>query len=230
VLGDGSRVEIVGGGPAGSLSGYFLLNVAQRVGLDLEVTIHKWRDFSRAGPGRCNMCGGIVSESLVKNLAAEGINLPPTVVRRAIDSYVLHMDVGTVRFDTPLQEMRIAAAHRGAGPRGTQGSEWKSFDDFLLTLARQKGAHVVQGRSEPGNPPSISSRLLKNPAGARESPSVAECFCRPSGAQGSLFSSRTWGLPAFAKASAGRRPRLPSAGPPALDLHKSGQAPFSAPC
>jgi len=146
VLGDGARVGIVGGGPAGSLSAYFLLDIAQRVGLDLDVTIHEWRDFSRAGPGGCNMCGGIVSESLVENLAAEGINLPPTVVRRAIDSYVMHMDVGTVRFDTPLQEMRIAAAHRGAGPRGSQGSEWESFDDFLLTLAKQKGAHVVRGR------------------------------------------------------------------------------------
>lgn len=146
VLQDGSRVGIVGGGPAGSLSGYFLLDIAQRVGLNLDVTIHEWRDFSRAGPGGCNMCGGIVSESLVESLAAEGINLPPTVVRRAIDSYVMHMDVGTVRFDTPLQEMRIAAAHRGAGPRGSQGSEWESFDDFLLTLAKQKGARVVQGR------------------------------------------------------------------------------------
>jgi flavin-dependent dehydrogenase len=146
VLDDGARVGVVGGGPAGSLFSYFLLQVAERVGLDLQVDVYEWRDFKRPGPAGCNMCGGIVSESLVESLAAEGINLPPTVVRRAIDSYVLHMDVGTVRFETPLHEMRIASAHRGAGPRGTTELKWESFDGFLLELAQQKGARVVRGR------------------------------------------------------------------------------------
>ena len=50
-------------------------------------------------------------------LAAEGINLPPTVVQRGIDSYVLHMDVGSARIETPMLEKRIAATYRGAGPR-----------------------------------------------------------------------------------------------------------------
>ena len=93
----------------------------------------------------CNMCGGIISESLVQNLAAEGINLPPTVVQRGIDSYLLHMDVGSVRIETPLQEMRIAAVHRGAGPRGFKGeSTCRGFDGYLLELALAKGAHLLR--------------------------------------------------------------------------------------
>jgi len=148
-LDDGSRVAVMGGGPAGSFFSYFLLQIARRVGLDLQVDVYEPRDFSVAGPKGCNMCGGIISESLVQNLAAEGINLPPTVVQRGIDSYFLHMDVGSVRIETPLQEMRIAAVHRGAGPRGMKGEAgYRGFDGYLLELALAKGAHLVRKKVE----------------------------------------------------------------------------------
>ncbi|MCJ7659381.1 MAG: hypothetical protein MUO67_09550 [Anaerolineales bacterium] len=39
------------------------------------------------------------------------------VVQIGLDSYVLHMDVGTVRIDKPLQEKRIAAVTRSSCPR-----------------------------------------------------------------------------------------------------------------
>jgi len=114
-LEDGSRVAVVGGGPAGSFFSYFLLEMATPVGMDIHVDIYEPRDFDQPAPRGCNMCGGIISETLVQNLATEGINLPPTVVQRGIDSYVLHMDVGSVRIATPLQEMRIGAVTRGSG-------------------------------------------------------------------------------------------------------------------
>ena len=148
-LDSGSHVAVIGGGPAGSFSAYFLLQIAQRAGLDLRVDIYEPRDFAVAGPKGCNMCGGIISESLVQNLAAEGITLPATVVQRGIDSYALHMDVGSTRIETPLQEMRIAAVHRGAGPRGIQGEmKYRGFDGYLLDLALAKGAHLVRKKVE----------------------------------------------------------------------------------
>jgi flavin-dependent dehydrogenase len=119
--------------------------MARRVRLQLEVDIYDPRDFSLAAPRGCNMCGGIISESLVQALATEGIHLPATVMQRRIDSYVLHMDVGSVRIDTPLREMRIAAVHRGGGPRGIK-EVYSSFDAYLLDLAVRKGAHLVQDR------------------------------------------------------------------------------------
>ncbi|MGW8226610.1 MAG: NAD(P)/FAD-dependent oxidoreductase, partial [Anaerolineales bacterium] len=100
----------------------------------------------RPGPVGCNMCGGIISESLVQNLAAEGINLPPTVVQRGIDSYMLHMDVGSVRIETPLQEKRIGAVYRGPGPRDLKEVKWGSFDGYLQKLAIEKGANVINQR------------------------------------------------------------------------------------
>ncbi len=147
-LDDGSQIAVIGGGPAGSFVSYFLLDMAERVGMEISVDIYEPRDFSRSGPAGCNHCGGIISESLVQILAADGINLPPTVVQRGIDSYVLHTDVGSLRIDTPLQEKRIAGIHRGAGPRGVEEVMWESFDGYLQDLAVEKGARLVPERVE----------------------------------------------------------------------------------
>src|SRR3990170_2606668 len=71
-LDSGSRVAVIGGGPAGSFFSYFLLDMARRLGIELQLDIYEPRDFSLPGPTGCNMCGGIVSESLVQALAIEG--------------------------------------------------------------------------------------------------------------------------------------------------------------
>jgi flavin-dependent dehydrogenase len=143
---DGSRVAVIGGGPAGSFVSYFLLEMAERSGLELDVEVFEPRDFSCVAPKGCNMCGGIISETLVQNLAAEGINLPSTIVQRGIESYMLHMDVGSVRIETPVQEKRIGSVYRGAGPRDLKASKWGSFDHHLEQLTVAKGARVTRNR------------------------------------------------------------------------------------
>jgi flavin-dependent dehydrogenase len=145
-LRDGSRVAVIGCGPAGSLFCFFLLDMAERLGLQLAVDVYEAKDFGRFGPAGCNHCGGIISESLVQLLATEGLNLPPMVVQRGIDSYVLHMDEGAVRIDTPVHEKRIAAVYRGAGPVGVKQSKWLSFDGYLQGLAMRKGARLIRDR------------------------------------------------------------------------------------
>ena len=143
---DGSKVAVIGGGPAGSFVSYFLLEMAERSGLELDVEIFEPRDFSCVAPKGCNMCGGIISETLVQNLAAEGINLPSTIVQRGIESYILHMDVGSVRIETPVQEKRIGSVYRGAGPRDLKNSKWGSFDNHIEQLTVAKGARVTRER------------------------------------------------------------------------------------
>ncbi len=145
-LESGARIGVIGGGPAGSFFSYFVLLAARRIGLSLHVDIFEPRDFSKPGPTGCNMCGGVISELLVQNLAGEGILLPPEVIQRRIDSYVLHMDVGSVFIETPLNEKRIAAVNRGGGPRTFQPENTRSFDAYLLGLARDLGACVVPER------------------------------------------------------------------------------------
>ena len=143
---DGSRVAVVGGGPAGSFFSFFLLQLASRVGLELQIDIYEPRNFEGTGPKSCNMCGGVVSESLVQNLAAEGIRLPPTVVQRTLDSYRLHTDVGDAHIATPKGERRIAAVHRGCGPRDMKQVTTHSFDGHLLEQALNLGARHVRAR------------------------------------------------------------------------------------
>lgn len=143
-LENGSRVAVVGGGPAGSLFAYFLLRLANAIALELAVDIFEPRHFTHGGPAGCNHCGGIVSESLVQYLATEGINLPSSVVQRGIYSYVLHMDVGTVEIESPVLEQRIASIYRGNGPRGGEEMPSESFDGFLQRMAEKEGARIVR--------------------------------------------------------------------------------------
>jgi flavin-dependent dehydrogenase len=145
-LEDGSRIAVIGGGPAGTFFAIFLLDMAERAELDISVDIYEPRDFLNPGPAGCNMCAGIVSETLVQMLAAEGINLPGSVVQRAIDSYVLHMDVGSVKIDTPLKEKRIATVYRGAGPRDLKEFKYIGLDKHLLQLALERGAVLINER------------------------------------------------------------------------------------
>ena len=143
-LANGSKVAVIGGGPAGSMFSFFLLRTLDLIDLDVKVDIYEPRDFSMCGPAGCNHCGGIISESLVQMLATEGLVLPPSVVQRGIDAYELHMDVGSVQIRTPLDEKRIAAVYRGNGPRISEPARVAGFDNHLLNLARSSGASVLR--------------------------------------------------------------------------------------
>lgn len=147
-LEDGSRVAILGGGPAGSFAGYFLLEICDRVDLNVAVDIFEAKDFSKPGPPGCNHCGGIVSESLVQMLASEGIVIPDNVIQRGIEAYVLHSGRMDVSIVPPVHEKRIAAIYRGAGPAGPGAINRKGLDAHLLDLAKQHGASVIQDKVE----------------------------------------------------------------------------------
>jgi len=53
----------------------FLLKMAEAIDPDIEVDIFDPWSFQCGGLAGCNHCGGIVSESLVQILAAEGIRV-----------------------------------------------------------------------------------------------------------------------------------------------------------
>lgn len=140
----GSRVAVIGGGPAGSFFAFFLRTMAARAGLDIGVDIYEPRDFSRPGHGGCNRCGGIIYEALVQSLATDGIVLPPSVVQQGIGGYTFHTDEEVVRFKPPTDERRIASVRRGAGPCGASINLSASFDGYLLEKAEGAGARIVR--------------------------------------------------------------------------------------
>ncbi len=141
-LADGSRIAVIGGGPAGSLFSFFALKMARMLGRDLSITIFEPKDFLGRGTKSCNHCGGIVSELMVQTLAMEGINIPSSVVQRGVNSYQLYTDLGDVRIETPSLEKTIAAVYRGGGPRGVEIEDKDSFDNFLLQSAVREGAQL----------------------------------------------------------------------------------------
>ena len=146
LLADGSRIAVIGGGPAGSFFAYFSMGFAKIQDLDIEVDIYEPKAFNVAGPAGCNNCGGIISESLIQLLSTEGIVLPPKVIRRGINSYTLHMEQGSVEIKTPMKEQRIAAVYRGFGPKGSVDNQFKSFDGHLLTVCKKKGARIINAK------------------------------------------------------------------------------------
>ncbi|MEO5378290.1 MAG: hypothetical protein H7832_11000 [Magnetococcus sp. DMHC-6] len=146
---DHARIGIVGGGPAGAFTAFFLLDLAKRVGLQIHVDIYEPRNFLLTGPPGCNMCGGVISESLIQLMATHGIQLPPEVILDTLDTYTLHTEAGRVQLHTPTHEMRIATIFRGEGPKGSEKQRplpWDSFDQFILAIACCKGAHHLPHR------------------------------------------------------------------------------------
>ena len=102
-LEDGSNIAVIGGGPAGSFFTYFTLDFANRMDLRIHIDIIEPKSFNTAGPAGCNHCGGIVSESLVQNLSAEGIVLPTSVIRRGIESYTCIWRMGALKLKLHLE-------------------------------------------------------------------------------------------------------------------------------
>lgn len=142
-IGDGSKIAVIGGGPSGSFFSYFALDFAEQMDINIHIDIYEAKNFHVAGPAGCNHCGGIVAESLVQALSAEGIVLPSNVIRRGIESYTLHMEHGATVIDTPLKEQRIASMFRGFGPLGSDNIDSVSFDNYLLELCQKKGVNMI---------------------------------------------------------------------------------------
>lgn len=142
-LANGSRIGVVGGGPAGSFFSFYALEYARRFDLDIHLDIFEPKDFTKVGAGGCNHCGGIISESLVQHLATDGIVIPSEIIQRGINSYTMHTEEGDCVIHSPSDEHRIASVFRGCGPRGCLDKSQRGFDNYLLSLCRNNGAKVI---------------------------------------------------------------------------------------
>lgn len=154
----GSRVVIVGGGPAGSFTAIHLLNFAAQAQLKLDVLIFEPRDFFQPGPKGCNKCAGILSSTLMANLKQIGLEIPPGVIQTELTNYTLHLDDFTLTLQKPNGNRRIASVYRGSGPRLGDGSHPASFDAWLLEQAVLRGARLEQARVQdilPGEQPRV---------------------------------------------------------------------------
>lgn len=144
VLKDGSKIAIIGGGPAGSFFAHFAQKWSLKKGINVSIVIFDGKDFLQRGPKGCNLCAGVISESLNQKLKEEGIFLPEKRIINRVEGYCLHVDSEHLLLSCAENEKNtIATVFRGNGPRYSTFPENISFDDFLLSWAQDRGAEVV---------------------------------------------------------------------------------------
>ncbi|HUU51906.1 MAG TPA: hypothetical protein VMW92_02665 [Candidatus Heimdallarchaeota archaeon] len=143
-LESGSKIAIIGGGPAGSFFAHFIHKFAQEKGIQVSTTIFDGKDFLQKGPRGCNLCAGVIAESLNQKLKNEGIHLPEKRIISRIEGYTLHVDGESLLLTCAENEKNaIATVFRGNGPRYSTFPEIISFDDFLLSWAQDVGGEVI---------------------------------------------------------------------------------------
>lgn len=143
-LNDGSKVAIIGGGPAGSFFAHFLQKIADEKGLKLSITIFDAKDFLQSGPRGCNLCAGVIADSLSQRLQEEGIFLPDKRIINRVEGYCLHVNQDSIFLSCEEnKKATIATVFRGNGPRYSTYPEIISFDDFLLSWVQDRGAELI---------------------------------------------------------------------------------------
>ncbi len=142
-LKNGSKIAVIGAGPAGTFFADKAEQLARQRGIDISVNIFDGKDFTQRGPMGCNLCAGVIAESLVNRLYYRGIVLPPERVQNTIEGYYLRGRAGGYLLKNPLNRRRITTVFRGNGPRKATEEGNVSFDDYLLEHVRRKGIKVV---------------------------------------------------------------------------------------
>ncbi len=139
---NGSKIAIVGGGPAGSFFALYLLHFARMKGIQPEITIYQQRSFDSLGPKGCKGCAGILSPSLVKNLAELELDIPDEVIQARIDRFAVHSPYASIDISNPEKDSQILSVYRGNGPRISHYEKDVTFDGWLLRQAEKRGARV----------------------------------------------------------------------------------------
>jgi flavin-dependent dehydrogenase len=143
-LTDGSRIAVVGGGPAGSFFALAALDVAAALGVRLDVTIFERKALTGRGQRDCNMCAGILSKRVMEGLAALGLSLPAEVIRGDIRFFQLYWGEHTFPVVPPESGRRVLAVYRGGGPSRSPFAPTPGFDAFLLGEASNRGCRIVR--------------------------------------------------------------------------------------
>lgn len=125
----GQRVAVVGGGPAGTSCAITLRRQGRALGRDIDVVLFEARNFDEDS----NVCVAVLSPPFGHLLAGLGLSLPPSLVQREIDKYVLHTDGESLDLPNPVNASEPTLAVRRI-----------DLDQYLLTEAREAGVRVRQ--------------------------------------------------------------------------------------
>ncbi len=142
----GSKVAIVGGGPAGSFFALYLLHYAAERGICPEITIYQERNFNALGPKGCKGCAGIPSINLTRNLHELNLRLPEEIIQAKIKRYIVYSPYTSISISNPEKGIEITSVYRGGGPRISHFENPISFDGWLLEQAQKQGVKMENQR------------------------------------------------------------------------------------
>ena len=138
----GSKIAIIGGGPAGSFFALYHLLYTREKGIRPIITIYQQRNFDELGSKGCKGCAGILSLSLLRNLNELDLTIPKDIIQRKIEHYAVHSPYASISISNPEKCIQIASISRGGGPRISDSNTPISFDGWLLRKAQEQGANV----------------------------------------------------------------------------------------
>ena len=161
VLKDGSKIAIIGAGPAGSFFADFAFDLALKKDIKISLVLFDGKDFTQTGPRGCNLCAGVISESLNDSLLSRGIVLSGEKIQRKIEGYYLRLRSGGFLLKHPLNKKPITTVFRGNGPRWQDRIGNISFDDYLLEHIQKKGVEVIHEPVKDIRLPTITSDKVK---------------------------------------------------------------------
>lgn len=165
-LKDGSRVSVIGGGPAGAFFSIHMLQQAAQARRNIAVTIIE----QKADPGLdgapwsikgCNCCAGGISPELHDRMKDIGIRIPRDIIREEYS----HVWIHGIWKNFPLRippGHRMYSVFRGTLPRDRRDTSG-GLDAFLLNKAVEQGATVISGevlriQSTPSRHPRLTIR------------------------------------------------------------------------
>lgn len=142
----GSRIAVVGGGPAGSLFTLYMQLYGREKGINPDITVYQNRKFEEPGPRGCKGCAGVLPMTLLQNLEQLGLSVPPYVVQCWLEKYAVHSPYTDISISNPEKGGKIASIYRGGGPRISNYTDPVSFDNWLLQEVRQRNINVENER------------------------------------------------------------------------------------
>ncbi len=150
-LKDGSRIVIIGGGPAGSFFAIRLLKLAGVLDKKTNIIIiekninlkPKESSFLFSCKGGCNYCAGGISPKLAAALEKESLVLPEEIIADKINSLTIHGHWKNIELKVP-DHKKMFSVFRGSRPKG-RANKFTNFDSFLLEKAKEAGAKLISG-------------------------------------------------------------------------------------
>ena len=143
---DGSRICIVGAGPAGCFAALHAMRMADQRKIRVEITLLEARsavEEHKLPP--CKGCAGVLSTPLLNGLKALDIQITRELLYEEIEYYSLHLPDDTLILQKTDPTQPLLSVYRGIS-EAFHGSEKRiAFDRFLQLEVIKRGAKILDG-------------------------------------------------------------------------------------